>query len=280
MARWPLNPRPTMVVNQPRVTSRMFTTIVTGAATSHVKGAWLELIASTLSPSSFAQLWIANSVVSGSATDMLCDFAIGASGAEQEIVSNLLCGYLEARSSVAGALVLALPLSIPKASRVSVRIQGLIASDTLETGVELYGGSPWEGVPTVGHMNTYGVNTATSKGTVVTAGSPANAKGAWTDVVTSTARPHELLMMLFQTNSRVVTATEEWTADVGLWNGTSYDVIWPDVPFRYAASETISYQNGMPIAPIGFSIPRGSRLGVRASCTTASLTLDVALYGM
>ncbi len=277
MTHWPLRTGPQRVVSAPRTSSRLGYVIVTGG-TAHVKGAWTEILASVPEDSYVVMLSAGGTFVSGSNTSMLLDVGIGAAGAERVVISNLAIGYLDV-TVVAGRFWF-LPLFIPAGSRIAARIQGVIANDTAEVGVDLFGGQPFEGASPNVAVDSFGANTATSQGTTLTASSTANVPGAWTEITPSI--PNDLQRFFFgiQGNGNAALATANNLIDIGAGPAGSEAIISANIFVRSSTAETIYAVAPGPVLPYVSEVKAGSRLSARLTSSVASMALDATFHGL
>jgi hypothetical protein len=141
-------------------------TFLTAHATPHSKGAWATLIASTIHDSYGFWLRLTNSFGSATLTHCLMDIAIGASQ-ENIIIPEFMCGW-RGRADGGGNAGQWIPIFIPKGSKISARIQSVVASNpTLAEIVLCQGASSLPGQLFSG-CNAYGTDAATSNGTIHT----------------------------------------------------------------------------------------------------------------
>ena len=160
-------------------TSTSSPTTLTSGGTAHTKGVWVELVSSTLFDAD--GLWLrvhTYRAVAGQATPGLIDIGIGADTVEQVVVADLFNSYDE----MPGYWI---PIRIPRGSRLSARWQTPLASVTTTVSCVLVAGTGHSS--TVSH--TYGVDSATSGGTMLPTGMAANTKSAWTELVSATTAP-------------------------------------------------------------------------------------------
>lgn len=108
---------------------------VTAHATPHAKGAWTEIIAATSADAT--HLVVAPYGTSASATDTraLLDIGVGAAASEVAILSEIPAGFIGASLGESNSMAITFPVSVPKGSRVSARLQALIGGDTATVAV-------------------------------------------------------------------------------------------------------------------------------------------------
>lgn len=162
-------------------------TTVTASGTVHTKGSWSSLIDPTTFPS--YGVWVGFTAVhaANTNTSLLVDIGYGPTGggSEQVVLPDLNAFGAHGNTYVAGRWYY-FPVYIPSGVRVSGRCQAVTASDTVVVTVFLEQ-DPLYANP-AGGVLAYGVDSANSRGTSVPCAS--NAFGAWTQITSSTTRPH------------------------------------------------------------------------------------------
>ncbi len=278
MTHWPLRTAPQRVVSARRTSSRIDYVIVTGGA-AHVKGAWTEVLASVPEDSYLVMLSAGGTFVSGSNTSMLLDIGIGPAGAERVVISNLAIGYID--FTIAGGRLWLLPLFIPAGSRIAARVQGVIANDTAEIAVDLFGGQPFEGASSNVAADSFGANTSTSQGLTLTSGALANVAGSWTEISPSVPNDLQRFFLGIQGNGNAALASANSLIDIAVGPALLEAAIASNIFVRSTTSEVI--QN---VAPPGPALPylsevkAGSRLSARLTSSVASMALDVTFHGL
>lgn len=212
-----------------------------------------------------------NTQTNATDTSQLMDIAIGTAGSENIIIPDLGTGFIYP-SGLSGSSrsprTWWLPVYIPAGVRVSGHIQAAIASDTVDVCIDLFGGIPPGSWLSAAGVDTYGANAGTSKGVLPTGGA-ANQPGSWVDVITSTPRPIRGLAVSPQGQDGALNNAAQLT-DVGVWDGSAYRVLIPDIPTTTDTSDGVggNWMNGY--WPLEAPLEAGSRLGVRIRSTTAS----------
>lgn len=254
-------------------------TTLTASATIHTKGNFVDL----LGPLSFdvysVSCCVTGVATSAAQTSMLIDLAIHTSaGAAGSVGTIIIPDMLASSAPNAGdgprILFVDLPLFIPKGSVIRARIQALIASDTCIFGIWCRGGSkhpPW---PLFSGADAYGISTATSNGTSITAGNT-GAEGTWTSVGSTTTRPYSAIlpMGVGQAGSATITAGLGYHYEIG-YSSTTFGEFY----FRTDSTERIP--GIFPPIPIYQRIPSGTQLQARGECSGTAQAHDIALYGL
>lgn len=167
--------------------------LLTASATPHAKGAWTQVIASTTFDAYGVWVMVSGTATASTATAALVDIGIGGAGAETVLIPDLDAGNATAWGGTMGHAYF-FPISVPSGSRISARMQALIASDTASVGVFLLGGTSVPGMWVGSRVTAYGVDAANSRGTAITAGST-NVWGSTVQISSSTANPIRYLQI-------------------------------------------------------------------------------------
>lgn len=243
----------------------------TTSATANTKGNWTQLVASTPFEANAVMLFIR---VTASSRRFLIDLGIGASGSEQVIVPNL---HVSGASNLVAVVLV--PIRIAAGARLAIRGQSPTGSSTFQVEAMLIGESflTAEGLARV---TDYGTDTSTSGGVSVDPGGTAHTKGAWSQIVASTANPIRGLIVAQGSQANAAMTACNWLVDVGIGGAGSEQVILDNLLFRSSVlnAATPSFVGAIPI-----TIPAGTRLAVRAQCDIIDATdrlLDFALYGV
>lgn len=250
-------------------------TCADGAGSENVKGAYGQLFAAT----PFATNWIALEFEASGTFGgelMLLDVAVGAAASEQVIISNL---QLEAPKDSDVPHRYLFPLVIPAGSRVAARFQGETGfAQTISVHMTLISGGATSPCPAFA-VDSYGA-TAASLGTNVDPGGTAHTKSGWVEVAATTLRPINWLTMALSQLDVSHTANMRWLIDIGVGGSGSEVVLIGDI---LAASSSIGDFVGPVVFQYPVSIPAGTRLAVRAQCssnTDGDRDLYVKLYGV
>jgi hypothetical protein len=228
----------------------------TASATIHTKGAWSQLLASSSGEATMLALFCSGVWTAGAETSLLVDVGVGAAGSEVVVVPDIAVGGAFATGANVMSTSIYLPLRIASGSRIAVRCQALIASDTVTLRYALLNTGAAHMVPT--SVDTLGTSTATSRGTVMS-----GASGTYVQVTDSTTRDYRALCIVPSvagTNTSNVDVT--YTAAVGA-AGAEVDI--GDIAARYESSENVYMSSVVPPLPIARFIPAGSRLSIKHS---------------
>jgi hypothetical protein len=234
---------------------------LTANASAHTFGAWAQLIASTTFDAAAIAIITNTFFTSATATGSVIEVGIGASGAETAVAQIAVGSHLQYN--------ILIPVQVPSGSRIAARLQSVVTggkTGTLHTGV----------IPQIGgfvgaaNTDTYGVSTATSRGTNVAA------SNAWTEITASTTRAYRGAVVVFsasndtQTNINVVGR---------LGSGASgSETTLASLRFNGGATENVANtQAVMPFLYVG-DIPAGTRLAVNQN--SAQTYLDACIIGI
>lgn len=242
---------------------------------ANTKGLWVELTsASTIDASAFTVMI----PYAYEGSDYLVDIGIGAAGSEQVLVDNLAISA----GSTAGnnpSFNPRIPVPIPSGTRISVRAQatGTSGSRMIRCAV-LLENNDW---PSGGIVTTIGAATADSGGGSIDPGASDNVKGAWVELSASTALLSNAAFFCFGNQANTARADCFWLVDIGVGGAGSEQVIIPNIAIgAHITTDSISPAH-TPVYNI--SIPAGTRVAARASCTIVDATdrlFDLIMYSI
>lgn len=242
------------------------------STTANTKGSYVQLVSSTTRDTDYMIVNIINFPSTGDTQAI--DIAVGGSGSEQVVIANLL-----ASSHTNDVVSYKIPFSIPAGTRVSARMQSATLNDSVAINIILCAGN-MEFVPYL-TCDTYGFSSTTSLGTAIDPGGSTNTKGSYVQLTASTTRDHYGLAFAIDDQNVAIANTANWLFDIAVGVAASEQVVIPNLCLSSTGATTnLSPPNSNGIIPI--QIPAGSRLSVRAQCTTATLALRVfgiTLYG-
>ncbi len=241
------------------------------AGSSHVKGSYIELIAST----SFDYNSIDLKIREFSQGVKLLDIAIGGAGSEEVVIPNITVNFI---GGAGGCASLLLPITVPEGSRISARLQAAAGGASMEVSGSGYGGSFFNSTG-LGTVTDYGTVLGSSKGTVVDPGATTNTKGSWTELTSSTSSDSKECLLGIGINGNTIAGPNRWLVDIAIGGGGSEEIINSDIQLVSNTAEAIS-----PIfVPIPIQVPTGTRLAIRSQCSTNDATdrlLTFQIYGV
>jgi len=238
---------------------------ITTGGTPNQKTAFADLITSTTYDSYGFWLYYSGSSASASISNFLLDIATGASG-ENVILPNYQIGWSAAAS--VGMNGVFIPIFIPKGTKLSVRAQSSIASDSVRILVFLNSGTSGYVGQLFTACDTYGADTATSGGTAHTAG---NSGAESTDAtIGTTTRPYGAVMLSVNGTTGTTTAIAyHWELTIG---GTTM-AEW------YTNNTTAEIVYGpYPQCPIYVSVPSGVALQVQGEASGTAQSQEIAFH--
>lgn len=249
---------------------------VTASATAHTKGAWSQLIANTGARSLGIQIALDNTATSNANTSMLLDIGIGGAGSETVLIPDLAAGYVLNENVSNNFQSYFFPLFIPAGSRISARCQAQVVSDTVVTRIHLFQrprAAGWVG----SRVTAYGVDSANSRGTIVSAGN--NTYGTAVALSGSTANPIRMMQIGLQGGGRTALADVRILADVRL--GASTSIAGPLMASADTGTESVSINAGnVTLSRMAFGLPAGQDLRVAAMHNTTAANYDFIVYGI
>lgn len=253
------------------------TTTITASATTHTKGSWTELEASTTSDFSYLEITIYGTALNTADTSTLLDIGIGGSGSEQVLIANIGVGFKVALNIQGGVPeTLLFPIKIPSGSRISARAQSVISGKTVEISHRFYS-SPFD-IGSSGIV-TLGANTATSNGVSLTTTSVHN-KGAWTQITSSTSDALQGIVLSPQLapGTTAVSASTYLFIDIGTGSSGSEQVIIENIVFQIGNAESI--QRASHCAFYQVDIPAGTRIAARFQRQANNHTVGLTIHGI
>lgn len=230
-------------------------TNVTAAGSTHTKGAYTTLIASTTNAVYQLNLGIRDPGAGGTQYSFLLDLAVGAAAAETNILDNLDVGFSTPQESyrwwTLGGVY------IPANTRISARIQCSTASRNLYMLLAASGAIAVP--PAASAWTTYGAVTASSRGTSVTPGN--GVWGSWTSIGTTTAN-HSIFVVGAGPNNSSLSSAGYRLWEVGFGPDSSTVTI--------IGTQRCAHVSGAGLSTIepqvlNGSVPSGSNLYIRAA---------------
>jgi hypothetical protein len=238
----------------------------TANTAAHTKGAWQQVIASTAAQGSWLHVNCSAFSTNATNTASLLDIAIGASGSEVAIISNVAVGG-------AANTYFTFPVQIPSGSRLSARIQSVVTGG--KTGaitLWVVNAGDYSLSPT--SVDVIGTSTATSQGTSFT-----GASGNWVEATASTSQRYRAISFVASTHdSDIATITNSLT-EIGVGAAGS-EVAFASQRFTSSAGEFIGTAQPFPVDPHGRDIPAGSRLAVKHAIAANPSKYGFCLIGI
>jgi len=249
-------------------------TSFTSNASANTKGSYAQLIAATAFDASMMMLMFSRA---DGGIDYLVDVAIGASGSEVIILSNVLVSGGTGQQYYGSQFFF--PVNIPAGTRLAIRSQSTTGTIGLRADIMLFQGG--FGTPeTQGFVTTYGANTADSGGVQVDPGGTTNTKGSYSEITSSTTYPIRFLSIVIGNQLNTVRSTQLFLMDVAIGASGSEVIILPDLLINANVSPDVLCPQVYTNLPV--QIPAGTRIAVRAASNGNDATdrlFDVVMYG-
>ncbi len=235
-------------------------TTVTSGGVSGVMGAWAQLIAATASDC----CWITITAQSASGQAFYYNLGVGSGG--NEVV---VCQLVFPRPAGGVALAegtLSFPLSIPAGSRVSMQSASSVGATATTVGAWISDGA-FTALEGLAGSDRLGVTTTSlSAGVSITPAT--NSKGAYGQIVASTARDYSALGVVISENASGVGSL----TDISIGAGGSEIVLIPN------AFHIRNTQNAL-MQIYYVPVPAGTRIAARGSAASGAVAYSVALIG-
>jgi hypothetical protein len=251
------------------MSARKFITIASGTCTAntaaHTKGAYQQLIASTGADATWLQIEFSGFNTATVNTASLVDIAIGASGSEVVIASNIAVGG-------AAGVIVNVPLQVPAASRLSARIQSVVTGG--KTGavvIRVIDAGDYADTPT--SVDVIGTSTADSQGT-----SFSGASGTWVEGIASTAQAYRAVALVMSMHDNDIATISNSIAEIGV-GAAGNEVSFANHRWTAGVNEFIATATPF-MDPHGRAIPAGSRLAVKHAITANPSKYGFCLIGI
>lgn len=252
------------------------------SATAHTKGSWVAAASGT---DRGEGLRVIPTYLQGNATARTLLVDVGMGSTEQTIISNLMLCPPSVNVSEGTSRTVAqaayFPIHIPSGNVLKARAQSSIAS---HSGLYFYANRVSSGLPCVGSVvDTYGADTANSRGTVLTAPNTDGGYGSWAQVSASCSRVKALLIAIGNGNQSWTTYSNQWySIQIGVGAAASEQTIIA-VEEAGGSSSGTGTVSQMILGPYYVDIPAGSRISARVAkqyASSSQRTVDVVLYGI
>ena len=244
---------------------------LTPSSTANTKGSYSQLVTSTTYDIDFLEIVLCADYTA--ACGILVDIAIGSSGNETVIVSNL---DVSLGNSNVVTQTYAFPISIPAGTRISARVQSSVGSiSTNLVGVYVKGyeaefnnGEGFAGVDAIGAV------TATSFGTLLSPSSTTYT--AYAQLVASSARDYSGIII--GADSQGASYYGGFYLDIAIGAGGSEKNV---VAAEYYCSNNLAFSTTNQNTFFPIQIPAGTRISSRAASTAGySQNIGIVVYGV
>lgn len=241
-----------------------FSIALVGRGAANTKGAYVQLIAAT--SFRYEAVTIQLHADGGGGQCYLVDISIGAAAAEQVIIPDILLD--STRGILQNSLNITIPIAVPEGVRLSARVQEVGGAGTRQVRVTVIGRAGGSNYPVAqsGSVVNYGVNVATSNGVLVDMGTVAATYGASFELIGSTIRDHNGLIVIMGTNQQAsALADVYYNFQIGI--GPSLETIIAEWTSSLSGGVNRLQVNSMDICA---AIPSGTRISMRSKCSGAS----------
>ncbi len=255
-----------------QLTTTTGTSVSSGGTAHTLSSAFVQAIGSTNFDTNWIEIIFHSNNASATITDSLVNVYVGAIGAEQLLIPNLLAGWagIIGGANDTNTRTYRFPLKIPAGSRLSLKHQSIRVSQPVFVLMLLYGGegsNGWTGT----RVECVGADTSLSRGTMVTPGT--TAEGTLTSLGTNTSEfGHATLMSANNTDTTMLAGTR--AADIGI--STAVIPGLEDFLFQTSSSEYSYNINHGRFC----HIPASTALYVRAQGSAAAEAHDYCIYGV
>lgn len=252
---------------------------ITPHATAHTKGSWATQAGST--PDRVDGLYISSVFFGDNSTCRTVLVDVGVGSGPTTLISNLMvCPSHVINNTRQIAQHVYFPVSFPPSELVKMRAQSSIAS---HPDVYAYVMTMKSGLPCVGSVvDTYGADTANSRGTTLTASGTENVYGSWVPLTASSERVKAVVLAFGHGQADWSSFTNQWAiVDIGIGAANAETEILTIADLGTSAGTKILGQQWY--GPYFLDIPAGTRISARArkQYTSANQrTVDVIMYGI
>lgn len=240
----------------------------TASGTPHAVGSWVDIDASASADASGLFVFMSSTVnTSGADSSTLMEIGVDPTGGSTFAVwATLAIGYQSA------ARPIFVPGHIAAGTRLAMRVRSVTASRSVSAWVSYLKAK----TTTFGAPVTYGTDTATSRGTALTAPGSTNTKGAWTTIATATAADLSAICVCPQANGGTAMNGSGVLIDIGVdpAGGSSYTVVAADIYLLGSATE---FYNALSPTTYGIDIPAGSNIAARYARANANNAVDLLI---
>mgnify|MGYP001205208627 CR=1 FL=1 len=169
------------------------------------------------------------------------------------------------------------PITVPAGSSVGIRAQSANAPSQLWGSIHFTKGG-LDALPPLSLSETWGAVPGTTLGTFVNSGGTAFTKGAWAQLVASSARHCRAVILNFQWRGNAGRGGSDfYLVDLGVGAAGSEAVVIPDIPVAERAGNVMPATHG----PFYIEIPANSRVAIRANWDgQVNSTFYATAYGL
>jgi hypothetical protein len=246
--------------------------------TAFANGGWGQVVAATPSDSTWMMVYLES--INSISTQQAVTIAVGASGSEYTVISNLTCSSCVEHAGIRYLF----PMTIAAGTRIAVASSSANTGDSITIGLTLFD-DVFSSAGTGSAVDTYGFNPANNCGTAVDPGATANTKGAYTQLSGALTADLSGFNLAFDTQANYSGSQGiiNWLVDLAIGGSGSEVVILPNL---YLAGHANSNATSAIYAPatgyVPIQIQAGSRVSIRASSSTNNAVdrvIGCTMYG-
>jgi hypothetical protein len=257
-------------------------TAVTSNATADTKGAWTTLISATAADCALLSVTLQFDIATyvGNGITAAVDIGIGIMGSELVLIPNLVICQGWGSNGCEAMVQTAIPLQIPAGTRIAARCQDNSGGEIVNVMAVLYdaGFTQIEGAAGV---DAIGFSAAATSGTLLATPSGLDTPGAFTTLITATARDYAGLFIAVDAGpvgSQSFFNDGQALIDLAIGSSGNEKII---VPSRYWTNPTQYVPGFFDASFVPVIVAAGQRLSAR--CQTSSSgpdTLALTAYGV
>jgi len=245
-------------------------TITTGA-TPHVLTAYTEIVASLSQNVQTLMIQIGVNSQNGVNTSCLMNIAVGGAGSETVVVANLDVGM----KAQGFTNQITIPIRLDKGTRVAFNIQSTPASKAYLFKF-VFGKNDKKMRNLQSYVDTYGADTANSRGTQVSTPDSTNTKGSYSEITASTNRAYQGFFITVGGYDNTAISAGGQGIDIAIGTAGNEVVIAENIITVTNTSEAVD----LPVPPLYRKpIPAGTRISARFS-RTGNSQLDLIFHGI
>lgn len=249
--------------------------VLTAAGSANTKGSYSQLVSSMDFTTN--RVYVVMTFGDNAGRRWLIDVATGAGGAEAVKIPDIIAESTNATTSWSPHHWW-FPWEVTSGTRVALRCQCTSASQQLTISITFQATGETPGIPV---FTALGVAAGDSGAQNVDAGGTANTKGAYSQLVASSAAVTQFLLLAWTSDANTGPTNTRWAIDIATGAGGAEVVLIPDT--RTGNANFAGAATAMQHHSAGFLtyIAASTRIAVRASCgtnTDVDRDIDVALY--
>lgn len=272
MAYYPADATGLVYMTYPAGPTALATTL-TANASANTKGVYAEMVASSAAATNWLQLQIILTNIT-SMNGVLCDIATGAAASEVVLIPNIYSEGNTSGSVIPHAIYGPWPVDIAASTRIACRIQGGTGGVAIQVVLTHWNAGDTDGATA---YTAIGVSTTTSAGPTVDPGGSANTKGAYTEIVASSAALAQVLTLETCSDANAAPTSATWYLDVATGAAASEVVLIPDMVRTSSGTTECLFPRSNTVLTY---IAASTRIAVRSACSVTDATDRILRVGM